>query len=293
MELAKLNLRKNEAMKNETKAVNLSLAVDRRLDQTALLLAVLAYPKAKQKLLKFHSALLSKYWVERTARDVEWASSPQLVPPIYLIQNRERASRLSDEGMRVIWSKRFIAGSFMEHLLSRDVREFARDVGTAEEFEDPTSSSYIVGKIFEYEERRTENWAQSFEDNFDPEFGQRFSVNWFAAVYAQKLNSRPVSDGFGGKGGWTRDTVLRRIWSPSKPVIHIAMAIDEVWRKEDLKRNFDFLRMLEGDWLEAAVEKAKSRKSEIQNAVSRPKGRRGRTLKFNTQQLVTINLKSR
>jgi hypothetical protein len=80
------------------------------------------------------------------------------------------------------------------------------------------------------------------------------SLNRLADQTARTLNDAPREWTIGGAHNWDRESIYRRIWKPSQPILHLAVMIANVF--EEILDSLDptIEDLLDGDWVPRAVQ---------------------------------------
>jgi len=90
-------------------------------------------------------------------------------------------------------------------------------------------------------------------------FGKAGAVNKLAERTAVRLAGTPVGWGTGvaqDEQNWNRTNVLSRIWTPSKPVAHIALAFRNICVERFGSQAFRIIELFEGEWVARAVQQS-------------------------------------
>ncbi len=210
-----------------------------RLKAAVCVLAWLAYPAAtdedRRRRLKFEQNALAGWFRHRAMADPVWAMRSCKMPPALLFATGENIPKVLERAENVLLSRRLAAGWMLRSLMARYIleEEFAqhpalrsalrlRHIGNIEVCVDvegrkrPAAVSVLASKIAEIANASTKEW--------------RF-----------------------GLGGADRSSVLNRIWSPSKPVVHLALALQSYVAEKCENILPRTLTLLEGDWLESVL----------------------------------------
>lgn len=225
------------------------------IETTAQLLSLISYPERPESQARFCKALQAQYWQKRAMSDGAWANSIQSIKPIYLLHDSKETSKVVNKGMKELWTRRFLAGDMLSVLIRRNFTDYVRREAAKKTKGEVSKSDSAVDLLLMNIEAQTWNWIKQTKSKKELNNRKYISLNLLAERIADDLNALPHTSGFGGQGGWSRDSVYKRIWRPSKTVAHLAMAVNEEWRKKGIKENLYFLDVMEGQWLEAAVKR--------------------------------------
>lgn len=159
-------------------------------EAAASLLAVLAYPEDRKARRRFEHAAYFKI-VERLAKDAAWRNSNQTLRPDYLLQDRHQVEREYKRGIRIIRQERMIAAK-MAIPTECYIAAVANGPGSQ-------GSGGELAKTNGY---------------LPPT-----SLEWIAEV-SMDLDRLRKKDSNANKGN-----ITRRCWTPSKPVLHLCIAL--------------------------------------------------------------------
>jgi len=245
----------------------------------ATILAAIAYPlptekllikkkeSIKKKLIKEELIKRNQFWKSlraldlyaRAEKDPDWAQSFQLVKPFLLIPDLKYVEKTVDKGWDIIKTRRLPAGKMLGGLLARDaLKKF-----------DPKRLAYVFNKSLgtEYDAVSIEAVAINLEVNPKTEevekIGHIPSVNTTAQEVADYLNSAPEGWSRGNAKKMTKEYVIRWIWTPTKPVVHMALILDGIMAERFKDAPFYIEDLLVADWVDSAILNGKMLRQEL------------------------------
>lgn len=231
------------------------MAPDKRVEEVANFLAVMAYPFEDAERNKFALALQSYYWKEKAFRDRGWSERPQLVRPDLLLQDNEATGRICRKGMLLIWTNRYVAVEMYKLATLSDFTAYFRYQPSVTHRGSQTSdhTSLQINNLIALVEHTYAQWQGTYGLQQRSRVRDRMSVNDISELIAEHLNSIPTNTNFSTKRSWDRDKVINQIWSKSIPVIHLAMATRGLWKVKRYFEDFDLYRIVDGAWFPEAV----------------------------------------
>lgn len=159
--------------------------------------SIVAYPKEKDARLRFSDAICGLMLGEYSAgNDPEWNSAGQTVPPRYWQALVNGPKVEFDKGLRIINRERLVAAKMAAPKLE-ELRQFMMT-------------------------RRSPGWGHSPTSNkvmdaITRDLGQA---------------ERRATRGRKGDGGDNRENIIRRHWNPSRPVLHLCLALHQYMHAE-------------------------------------------------------------
>ncbi len=204
-----------------------------RPEAAARVLAWLTYPAAKDgdRRLRnqFQNYACAAWFRDRAMADPDWAWQSHKMPPALLFVPEKKIPGVLERAENVLFSRRLAAGSMLGTLMARDT------------FKHGSLAQHPAFKRISIEV------CVRVEGQSRPA-----SVNMLASEIAETANNPTIEWRF-ESGGANRNSVIRRIWSPTKPVAHLALALlSHVEQKCENTLPWT-LTLLEGGWLESVL----------------------------------------
>ena len=245
----------------------------------AAFLSIVAYPSNLNKRRRFELAAGSSVLRRRALDNHEWATTPQTVTPGLLLMNPQKVDKtLDDCGLKII-TRRLPAAQMAGTIMADDAtKQF-----------DPEKLANAFRKVLGGKISKAVLKIRVGIEQYDPEtegivLRQRPpTVNALAEFTAQTLNRAPTGWAKRKAKGWTRENVISRIWTPTKPVLHLALVL---WGVIDSKfggRAANMRELLEGDWVPNAVRCAEAARLVIAESDR---------FRINEHQMIQVLLKS-
>ena len=245
----------------------------------AAFLSIVAYPSNLNKRRRFELAAGSSVLRRRALDNPEWAMTPQTVTPGLLLMNPHKVDKtLDDCGLQII-TRRLPAAQMAGTIMADDAtKQF-----------DPEKLANAFRKVLGGKISKAVLKIRVDIEQYDPKtegivLRQRSpTVNALAEHTAQALNRAPTGWGRRRATGWTRENVISRIWTPTKPVLHLALALRGVIISKFDERAVNMHELLEGDWVLNAIQWAEAERLVIAESDR---------FRINEHQMIQVLLKS-
>jgi hypothetical protein len=160
-------------------------------EAAAQLFAVIAYPDSQKDRVRFSDAICGWVLGELAQDDPEWASAPQPTKPRYWLAFAKGTTVEIAKGLRVINRQRVIAAKM-------------------------AAQRYEEYRLFAMEGREP-GWAQR------PTSGKVIDAISMDLMHPERRATR----GRKGKGTVDGENVTSRVWTPSRPVLHLCLALHQ------------------------------------------------------------------
>lgn len=210
-----------------------------RREASARVLAWLAYPAAtdgdRRRRNQFQNYAVGAWFRHRAMADPAWACQSHKMPPALLFMSEKKILKVLRHADNVLYSRRLAAGSMLGTLMARD--------------------TFKHGSLAQHPAlRRALRLLPGHVEVCAEVQGQKrpASVNMLASRVAKTANDPTIEWQF-ESGGANRNSVIRRIWSPSKPVAHLALALICYVEQKCENTLPSALTLLEGGWLESVL----------------------------------------
>jgi hypothetical protein len=204
-----------------------------RLKAAVCVLAWLAYPAAtdedRRRRIKFEQNALAAWFRRRAIADPVWAMRSCKMPPALLFATAKEIPKVLERAEKLLFSRRLPAGYMLGTLVTRDAFKHG-----------PLAQHPAFKRISIEVCVRVEGQSRPA------------SLNMLASEIAEIANNPTIEWQF-ESGGANRTSVIRRIWSPSKPVAHLALALLSHVMQKCEKTLPQTLTLLEGGWLEPVL----------------------------------------
>lgn len=250
----------------------------------ATILAAIAYPLPTEKVLIKKKNLIRKkliaeelnkrnqFWqsvralalYQRAEKDPDWAQSSQMVRPFLLFPDFTYVAKTVDKGWDIIKTKRFPAGKMLGSLLARDAfKKFDPKI---------VADAFNKNLGIEHDANRPDKIilkSVAINSEVNPKTGKvekiakPASVRTMAQEVADHLNNAPEGWSRGNARKLTRESVIQRIWSPTKPVVHMALILDGIMCERSIDATGYIEDLLVGDWISSAIAQGNMLRQEL------------------------------